>query len=193
MATTRICSVPDCGKPVKGRGWCAAHYHRWTRHGDPMGGNTPYGEAARFLETVVLSHQGEECLLWPYAKMGNGYAELRLNGRAVLVSREVCRRINGAPPTPKHEAAHSCGNGHLGCVSPKHLRWATSAENKEDQLAHGSRARGEKMGSARLTERQAREIKAAGKNDSYVAIAARYGVSEATIRDILSRRTWGWL
>lgn len=29
------CSVDDCEKPVKGRGWCAAHYERWRQHGDP--------------------------------------------------------------------------------------------------------------------------------------------------------------
>lgn len=29
------CSVEDCGKPVKNRGWCSAHYSRWLRTGDP--------------------------------------------------------------------------------------------------------------------------------------------------------------
>lgn len=30
------CSI--CGEPVKARGWCAAHYQRWCRHGDPFVG-----------------------------------------------------------------------------------------------------------------------------------------------------------
>jgi hypothetical protein len=29
------CSVEGCGKPVKARGWCAMHWNRWKRHGDP--------------------------------------------------------------------------------------------------------------------------------------------------------------
>ena len=29
----RICAAPDCTKPVKTRGWCGMHYHRWQRHG----------------------------------------------------------------------------------------------------------------------------------------------------------------
>ncbi len=32
------CSVTDCDKPHFGRGWCSAHYTRWRRHGDPLGG-----------------------------------------------------------------------------------------------------------------------------------------------------------
>lgn len=29
----RQCSVPDCNKNVKSRGWCSAHYERWRKHG----------------------------------------------------------------------------------------------------------------------------------------------------------------
>lgn len=32
------CSIEDCSKPVRARGWCAPHYYRWSRHGDPKGG-----------------------------------------------------------------------------------------------------------------------------------------------------------
>jgi len=38
MAKLSICSIPDCGKQVKHRGWCGAHYQRWTKYGDPLGG-----------------------------------------------------------------------------------------------------------------------------------------------------------
>jgi hypothetical protein len=30
------CTIPDCGKPVVGRGWCARHYGIWRTHGDPL-------------------------------------------------------------------------------------------------------------------------------------------------------------
>lgn len=30
----RTCSFPDCGKPHKARGWCAAHYIQWRRTGE---------------------------------------------------------------------------------------------------------------------------------------------------------------
>jgi len=34
MQATRPCSVDDCDKPAKTRGWCAMHYTRWRRHGN---------------------------------------------------------------------------------------------------------------------------------------------------------------
>jgi len=38
-----ICSVAACPKPSDRRGWCTAHYMRWHRHGDPLGGRGPTG------------------------------------------------------------------------------------------------------------------------------------------------------
>ena len=35
------CTVNDCIKPATIRGWCNAHYLRWQRHGDPLGGGRP--------------------------------------------------------------------------------------------------------------------------------------------------------
>lgn len=30
----RICSVDDCTRVVRARGWCVTHYERWRQHGD---------------------------------------------------------------------------------------------------------------------------------------------------------------
>lgn len=30
------CKIDGCVKPAKGRGWCAMHWTRWRRHGDPL-------------------------------------------------------------------------------------------------------------------------------------------------------------
>lgn len=37
MRAQGICSVADCGKASRKRGWCGAHYARWQRTGDPEG------------------------------------------------------------------------------------------------------------------------------------------------------------
>jgi len=31
----RECQIEGCGSPVLARGWCAKHYSRWQKHGDP--------------------------------------------------------------------------------------------------------------------------------------------------------------
>lgn len=33
--TESTCTIPECDKPTKGRGWCAKHYTRWSRYGSP--------------------------------------------------------------------------------------------------------------------------------------------------------------
>lgn len=41
MATSRICSIPGCDKPVHGHGYCIAHYERWRRYGAPWQAEPP--------------------------------------------------------------------------------------------------------------------------------------------------------
>lgn len=30
------CTIPDCDRPLKCRGYCTKHYQRWRTHGDPL-------------------------------------------------------------------------------------------------------------------------------------------------------------
>jgi hypothetical protein len=109
------------------------------------------------------------------------------------VHRLVCEYVNGAAPTPRHHAAHSCGNGHLGCVTPRHLSWKTPSENADDKLVHGTAQRGEKHAHAKLTENQVRIIRELKGTASQTTLAERFGVSPTTIGQIHNRRVWGWL
>jgi hypothetical protein len=38
MPKDTVCEVDACNKPARSRNWCVAHYKRWLRHGDPLGG-----------------------------------------------------------------------------------------------------------------------------------------------------------
>lgn len=156
-------------------------------------GRTPEGEAARFLHEVVLVHDNADCLLWPFG-LTQGYGVMHHKGKTRRVSRIVCETVAGPPPTPRYEAAHSCGNGHLGCVNPRHLRWATSKENSEDQALHGTQVRGERQGSAKLTADAVLEIRRLRIDGMKLAeIAARYGVDQSTVSRICRRTDWQWL
>lgn len=194
------CKIEGCGKPVEGWGWCRAHYQRWQRHGDPLGGGVPRGEtlgsATLFYREVVLTDArgpNDPCLIWPFARGRHGYAEIQIDGKQATVSRFVCREAHGEPPTPKHDAAHSCGKGHLGCVTKSHLDWKTRAENMADQLAHGTRIRGTKSPFAKLTEADVVAIRSMRGSKSLAKIGAVYGVSKGSIYDIIRGRTWAWL
>lgn len=190
MAESRICSIPECGKSVEAHGWCAAHYNRWYRHGDPLGGGISKGEAQRYFREVVLTYDGADCLTWPYDCSTAGYGRLKYNGKQKNVSRLVCEKSEGPPPTDRHEAAHSCGNGHLGCVAKRHLSWKTSAENSSDKFAHGTNSAGEKNGSAKLTEADVAEIRRLLGSMKQQDIADRFGVSAGLISKIKRKELW---
>lgn len=190
------CSVPGCGSVGRlTRGMCNLHYLRFRRHGDPEKSlikTTPRGEVTRFLEEVVFPCESEECLLWPYTKAdGRGFA--RYAGKWQPAYRLACEMRHGPPPTTKHEAAHSCGNGHLGCVNPRHLRWATHIENEADKIGHGTSQHGTRNHQAKLTDDTVRQIRAAQGKASQAEIGAMFGVSQTLVGLIHRRQRWGWL
>lgn len=194
---SRICSISACGKPVVARGLCSGHYKRLRRYGDPLAGDTPKGAALAFFETVVLPYDGDDCLIWPFTRDNQGYAQLRSKGRTIRISRSVCAHAHGPSPTPKHEAAHICGQGHMGCVASSHLIWKTPKENCADRVVHGTANRGEKCGTSKLTESDVREIRNLLGTMSQSAIAKKYGVCQQTIGYIKTGKRWqhlreGW-
>lgn len=169
------------------------HYQRWKKHGDPLAGRgkAADGEPMRYLREVVLPYAGEGCLTWPFATNGEGYAMVCVNEKFRLVSRIVCEDEYGPPPTDRHEAAHSCGRGGDRCVARHHLSWKTPVENAADKLIHGTHVRGERIGVAKLTEDDVREIR--DSNDRQCDLAVRYSVSRALISLVKNRHVWGWL
>jgi len=182
-----LCAIDGCGKPSRKRGWCLAHYTRWQRHGNPLAGRTEVGEPRRFLEGV-LAYTGNDCIAWPFARDDKGYGQISQGGRMRRVSRIVCTAIRGPAPSSSYEAAHSCGNGHLACCTPRHLRWASHAENMADMVAHGSQAKGAQL--ARLSEAEASEVLRLKGTASQREIASRFGVDQSMISRIHSGKLW---
>ena len=193
MADPKICAIEGCGKPLRKRGWCESHYKRWRRHGDPMGGGTYCNELRRFFQGVVLRFKGSECLIWPYTRNRSGYAQMRWDGRPQNVHRLVCEAVYGPPPTPQHEAAHNCGKGHEGCVTPRHAYWATPVENQADKIRHGTHNRGKRHPMAKLCEDDVLEIRALHGKLPERELARRFGVSGTQINNIHRRKSWTFL
>lgn len=190
------CAVSDCSTPARKRGFCEAHYERWRRSGDPLGADgTPRGSIPDFISRLVSEEiSSDVCITWPYHRAHNGYGTLsKRDGRTPWAHRRVCEDAHGAPPAADYQAAHSCGNGKLGCVNPKHLRWATASDNQADKVDHGTDNRGEKHYRALLTESDVRMIRAANASVSNSQIAGSLGVSSSTVRSARTRKSWAWL
>lgn len=102
------------------------------------------------------------------------------------VHRVVCETFHGPCPSDAHQVAHIDGVRENN--APHNLRWVTQSENERDKVKHGTYHHG----GQKLTAADVRTIKA-HPDDCENALAERFGVSDATIRDIRAQRTWRWV
>lgn len=184
------CSIEGCGKPLEARGWCGMHYARWRKYGDPYKRKRVENGAVRLWIVDHLNFDGRDCLIWPFNKCPrSGEALMTVQKSTMRPTRFICAMIYGPPPTPKHEAAHSCGNGHKACVHPKHLRWATHAENEADKKSHGTAAIGVRHGMSKLSEDAVILIRAA--DGSCRTVGEKFGITPTQVSRIRRRLSWG--
>lgn len=187
MAKSSICAVPGCGKKVHDRGVCYAHIERLPIPGQTGARRAGFGEATRWFNAHI-AYQGDDCLAWPFLAHNQGYGQLSYKGEKWLAHRLMTVLVHGAPPSPDHIAAHSCGKGHLGCVNPKHLSWKTVQSNHDDKFETLSQRRGY----LELAEAMARIVKQS-LSDGATAdqISSAYGISAHTIGQIGAGSSWG--
>lgn len=167
------CSVETCQKAATKKGLCDAHYMRFKRHGDPLKGRVNDGVPLAFF-LKIMATDSDECVPWPYAKRGAGRGAIQWDGKTQKVHRVMCEQVNGRPPSDKHHAAHECGNGHLGCINPKHLAWKLPKENEADKRRHGTLRQ-------KLSDADVRRIRELAAELTQTAIAKQYDVSTMTI------------
>ncbi len=132
------CSIEGCSYPYYAKGLCQPHYNRKRKHGDPLGGGTPWGAVKTWIFDVAIPYFGNDCLIFPFCRNEDGYGQVGFNGRHMSAHVAVIEATKGSKPTPRHECRHLCGNGRLGCVTPSHLEWGTHAENMADAVVHGT-------------------------------------------------------
>lgn len=144
-----------------------------------------------FIHSVAIPYGGDECLEWPFAHTEKHRPLFKRGGKNVLVCRYICQAVHGLPPSATHQAAHSCGRGHLGCVNPRHLRWATPSENQQDRSEHGTSNRGERNGSSKLDA--AKVMKIAGLLRDRVPqrqIAEQFDICPSFVSFIATGKNW---
>lgn len=153
--------------------------------------------AERFWEKVDRNGPmhpalGSHCWLWTASLMmkRGGYGQLR-DGLSTLKAHRVAWELARGPVPTELFVCHRCDTPR--CVNPAHLFVGTHLDNMRDCVAKGRNTnpvqRGEDSGTAKLTAVRVREIRARRGIPSRT-LAAKYGVTPNTIRDVRSRRTW---
>lgn len=135
------------------------------------------------------------------AKRG-GYLQVSLwengKGKTYYVHQLIALAFHGPRPSPRHHAAHRDGNKRNN--TPINVEWITKEENEADKIKHGRSNRGERNGSAKITDAQAAEIliraKALARSSGGVrfkkgtlpTLAAEYGISANAVAQIIAGR-----
>lgn len=81
---------------------------------------------------------GDECLFFP-AMLVHRPEQVKYNYREMSAARAMLLMTQGLPmDKTKTYATHACGNGHLSCVNPKHLKWGSPSDNSKDAAVHNA-------------------------------------------------------
>lgn len=184
------CSIEGCGKKVKAFGLCENHRYRLKKHGSPFGGRTENGAPLAFLINAISFDDEESCLPWPFSRNNMGYGQVTIEGQKWVASRYLATMKRGEPPTPKHEAAHTCGKGHEGCVNPNHIVWKTRLENDRDKLVHGTGLSGPRHPNAKLDDETVKAVYISACKFGRAATMKVFDMSYWAVRDIHCGRRW---
>lgn len=147
--------------------------------------NRGQGRAIKWLRGHS-SWSRRTCLIWPFRGGASGYGMLGYLGKIYYAHRMMCELAHGKPPRG-YEASHSCGNGHKGCVNPRHLSWKTKSQNQYDRTRHGTKSNG---WLGKLTQRQANEIRALKGVIPQTEIARLYAISRSNVSFIHCNKAW---
>lgn len=112
------CSVSDCERPSRKRGWCGMHYTRWQRHGDT---NVCLKPKLMMSERVSIG-KPEECWDWIGACVPGGYGTVTINRKQHSPHRVVYEQTHG-PIETNDLVVQTCGNKK--CCNPGHLKLET--------------------------------------------------------------------
>lgn len=205
MDEARSCQI--CGGPWFRRDWCAKHYSRWLRHGDPLITLRGDGGVRGFEARVDKTGGPDACHPWQGCTDDHGYGVVQFEGR-LQRGHQVAWQITNGPIPPGTELDHECHNRavavgqcqpgpcpHRACCNERHIKPKTRAQHVEDTPRRANHPRGEAHGRSILTAQTVREIRdllTAGEL-THREIAEKFGAARSTVHSIKSGRSWSWL
>lgn len=154
---------------ARGRRYCSAKC-RW---------ESETGAEAFWAKVDKTASTG--CWLWTGCKTAAGYGRI---GKQYAHRRSA--EMAGMRISRSDLVCHKCDVRH--CVNPDHLFLGSPLDNMKDMVSKGRSNRGERCGTAKLTDQAIREIRAASglQRD----IASRFGITQGAVSSIKSGRRW---
>lgn len=143
--------------------------------------------AIRLFHSKVKVDAVTEC--WPWLGMPSpkGYGTFKLH-KAYRAHR-VALCLTGVSIPKGMQVCHRCDNPI--CCNPAHLFVGTNQDNRNDCVQKGRQQHGERHCCAKLTVEDVRFIRQPVKNGKGTTALGRiYNVNEATIRDVVTQKTW---
>ena len=119
----------------------------------------------------------------------SGYMIVSLSAKKHFVHKLVCMAFHGEPESGL-EVSHE--NGNKADNRAINLAWRSPKANNAMKRVHGTLPLGEMCNASRLPGNQIITIRSAYRlgMGTQESIGAFFGVSRATIGDIITRRTW---
>lgn len=145
--------------------------------------NTVYGAKRRMygrvLKPKLNKSRGDYCVVFLSV---DGVAKNR------YVHQLVLEAFIGPRPGPNYQCCHADRNPQNNRLD--NLRWDTPANNTADKLLHGTTGKGERSGTAKLTDKDILVIRERAKTEIHRVIAADYGVKRQAIDRIVNKTRW---
>lgn len=128
-----------------------------------------------------------DCIVWKKGKTKAGYGQVCLDGSIFYAHRLAHEVFIG--PLGNLFALHRCDNP--ACWNPAHLFAGTQQDNLLDMRKKNRQAHGERVGTSKITAKQALSI----IHDDRVqdVIAAQYGLTQSQVSRIKSKQRWNHL
>lgn len=122
-----------------------------------------------------------ECWLWQGSttEANNGHGQLNVGGVRFLAHRLMYSIFYGSPSAIE-EVRHICDNPR--CINPFHLEVGSHADNMRDRALRTG------VATRKLTANMVAEIRES--KESQKSLAEKFGVSAATIHNVLNGKTY---
>lgn len=170
-------------------------YRRGHVKGEPVrfihGHNPRRGSYVKRFWSYVNVAGPDDCWDWQGCTDPMGYGRFHIgSGSRSFTAHRVAYELTKGPIPDGLIVCHHCDRPP--CCNPAHHFLGTRTDNMADKVAKKRHQWGENHPHAKLTDRQVVDIRRRYADDSIsmADLAREYGISSASVNDVLRRRTW---